>query len=523
MKSLIVIGSGPAGVSVSKALLERGRKVTMLDVGRTMEETLSQELAELRVKNELSEEDRDRLRGGVQADVTGVAEKKLFGSSYAARLGHQFPVEMKNAWFYLSFAKGGLSNLWGRLMMPLSDEDQQDWPLPKGALDKYYPRVLEYVPFAGRKDRLEKLLPLYTSDPGRHEFSGQAEKLDKFMHRHAEALEDEGFSFGQSRLAACFDGSWEKSDKCRRCGLCLYGCVYQDLYSAAWTVDELCRNESFTYINGHIVDFIEKNNDGLIVHTEKEDDRAHATFNADKVFLATGSVASTRIVLKSKKMYNKPVHLQYSDFYIMPTFTLFSQRNVVEEALDTCCQYFVQISDRAVDSRMVNLQVYTYTDYYYKAFKKAAGPLFPFLEKPIRWVLDRFVIVFCYLHADSSAHLQLSLKDNDVLEMVGVRNPASKKIVRRLKRKLWKSAGKTGLVPFPFYGGEQKIGHSVHFGASLPMSKTSNGLQTDIYGAVDGLNGLHVVDAAAFPAIPATSPTFVIMANAYRVGAEVEL
>lgn len=523
MKTIIVVGSGPAGVSVSKALLERGLKVTMLDVGRTMEEKLRQEVAELRQKPNLSDVDRERIRGDVQADITGVDEKKVFGSSYAARLGDQFPINIKNAWLYLSFAKGGLSNLWGRLMMPLSLEDQQDWPLPKEALDEYYPRVLEYVPLAGRLDRLQKLLPLYTTKLGHHEFSGQAEKLDKFMERHADELEGQGFSFGQSRLAACFDGSWEHSDQCRRCGLCLYGCVYQDLYSAARTVDELRRNVNFTYLAGHLVDYVEQTQDRLVIHAVTDDTGSLVELDADKVFLAAGSVASTRIVMKSKRIYNKNVHLQYSDFYLIPAFTLFSQRNVVDEALDTCCQYFIQVKDAAVDSRMINLQVYTYTDYYYAAFKKATGVFFPILKNPISWFLDRFVVVFCYLHSDCSAHLQLTLRDNDLLEIVGVRNSESSKIVKRLKRKLWRSTRKTGLFPFPFYSGEQKIGHSVHLGASLPMSSTAEGLKTDMFGAVDGLDGLHVVDAAAFPAIPATSPTFVIMANAFRIGAEVKI
>jgi hypothetical protein len=55
------------------------------------------------------------------------------------------------------------------------------------------------------------------------------------------------------------------------------------------------------------------------------------------------------------------------------------------------------------------------------------------------------------------------------------------------------------------------------------MSEEASGLQTDRFGRVQGLEGLHVVDAAAFPSIPATSPTFVIMANAYRIGMEVEI
>jgi choline dehydrogenase-like flavoprotein len=432
-------------------------------------------------------------------------------------------VEKQNAWFYQSFAKGGLSNLWGRNMMPLCREDMRDWPMPESALDQYYPRVLEYVPLAGRNDRLEKLLPLHTLNPGPMALSGQADRLDKYMHRHADDLEGQGFSFGQSRLAACFDGAWEQSDKCRQCGLCLYGCIYNDLYTSAWTLDELCRNENFTYLSGYVVDFIERGQDDLTIHAVKDEDGSPSTFSADKVFLAAGSVASTRIILKSKKMYNLPVSFKVSDYYILPSFTLFSKSNVVEEALNTCCQYYIQLKDKAVDSRLITMQVYTYNDYYYQAFKKAAGVFFPLIQWFIRWFLDRFVVVLCYLHSDNSAHMKFCLKDDDLLEVVGVHNPESQKIVRRLKRKLWSSAGKTGLVPLPFLGGEQKIGLSVHFGASLPMGEVAQGLQTDIFGGVDGLSGLHVVDAAAFPAIPATSPTFVIMANAYRIGAEVKI
>ena len=521
MKTLVVVGSGPAGVSVSMALLKRGLRVTMLDVGRTMEKGLDDEISRFRAKRSLSKEDIDRLKEGVEVDMSGVEEKKLFGSSYANKPNDHFRVEKLNSSFYLSFAKGGLSNLWGRLMMPLCKEDMKDWPLPQGVMDRYYSHVLEYVPLAGRKDRLEQLLPLHTENPGPQKFSEQAVKLDKHLHCHAEDLEKQGFFFGQSRLAACFDGSLARSDKCTQCGLCLYGCVYDDLYTSSWTVDELCNNKNFTYLSGYVVDYIEKGSDGLTIHAKKDENGTASTFRADKVFLAAGSMASTRIVLKSKKMYNVPVDLKVSDFYILPSFTLFSKRNVVEEELNTCCQYFLQIKDRKIDSRLINLQVYTYNDYYYKAFKKAAGFLFPILQWPIRWLLNRFVVIFCYLHSENSAHLQLCLQDDDLLKVVGLRNHESRKIMRRLKRKLWKFSGKTGLIPLPFFSGEQEIGYSVHFGASLPISDIAKGLHTDIFGNVDGLDGLHVVDSAIFPSMPATSPTFVIMANAYRIGTEV--
>lgn len=177
MKTLFVIGSGPAGVSVSMALLKRGFNVTMLDVGRTMEKEIVEDISRLRAKSVLSKEDINHLKGGVEVDVSGVDEKKVLGSSYANKPSDHFRVGKVNSRFYLSFAKGGLSNLWGRLMMPLCQEDAQDWPLPEGAMEQYYSRVLEYVPLAGRKDRLDRLLPLYTSNPGPQQFSEQAKNL----------------------------------------------------------------------------------------------------------------------------------------------------------------------------------------------------------------------------------------------------------------------------------------------------------------------------------------------------------
>lgn len=185
--------------------------------------------------------------------------------------------------------------------MPLSQDDMQDWPLPRGIMEQYNRRVIEYDPLAGRKDRLERLLPLYTLNPWPQEFSEQARILNKHMHRIIENLEKHGFFFGQSSFGACFDGSLERSNKCTRCGLCLYGCMYDDLNPSAWTVDELCKNKSFRFLSDCVVNFIEKCLNSLTIYAKKENGNLAANFKADKVFFAAGSIARTRIVLQSRK------------------------------------------------------------------------------------------------------------------------------------------------------------------------------------------------------------------------------
>ena len=101
MKTLIVIGSGPAGVSVSKALLERGFKVTMLDVGREIDKALEKKVSKFRTKEVLSKADFEILSEDLDVNLSGVEEKKLFGSSYANRLSSYFSVQKNNTLIYL--------------------------------------------------------------------------------------------------------------------------------------------------------------------------------------------------------------------------------------------------------------------------------------------------------------------------------------------------------------------------------------------------------------------------------------
>ena len=75
---------------------------------------------------------------------------------------------------------------------------------------------------------------------------------------------------------------------------------------------------------------------------------------------------------------------------------------------------------------------------------------------------------------------------------------------------------KTYLFPFKFII-PSKLGHSQHFGGSLPMSKIKSHNRTDFMGRPFNMKNVHVVDSTILPSIPATPTTFVCMANAVRI------
>jgi len=75
----------------------------------------------------------------------------------------------------------------------------------------------------------------------------------------------------------------------------------------------------------------------------------------------------------------------------------------------------------------------------------------------------------------------------------------------------------------PFFLKIPKVGSGVHYGGTIPMSKTPTQFESDIFGKPYGLLNIHAVDSTIFPSIPATPITFPIMANAYRIATEVDL
>ena len=61
---------------------------------------------------------------------------------------------------------------------------------------------------------------------------------------------------------------------------------------------------------------------------------------------------------------------------------------------------------------------------------------------------------------------------------------------------------------------------SYHFGASFPHDRARTATTTDRTGRLAAWDHIHLVDASVFPAVPATTFTLTIMANAHRIASE---
>jgi len=138
---ILVIGSGPGGVACASALLDGGEKVTMIDAGLQLEPARRRQVANLGSRSSISWEQASVgfLRDGVEVTPDGIPVKLAYGSDFPYRDPVEHPMTLDGAFGKASFARGGLSNVWGAGVLPYRTEDMSDWSLSRGARDDALP------------------------------------------------------------------------------------------------------------------------------------------------------------------------------------------------------------------------------------------------------------------------------------------------------------------------------------------------------------------------------------------------
>jgi hypothetical protein len=522
-----VIGSGPSGVACVKALLDQGRQVAMLDAGVTLEPErfgLIEKLKSSRPE-QWSSSDLAAYQAGMNPDVGGVPLKLVYGSDFAYREADEhLGLRYDNVGVRPSFAKGGLSNVWGAAMMPFLDRDLEDWPFKLSALAPHYAAVSRLTGLAACHDALEESFSLYTSQPTDLHPSRQCQQMLDTMARHRGALARRGVRFGRSRLAV--RGNLPPAEGgCVYCRLCMYGCPYGFIYTSADTVAQLQTVRGFSYQPDAVVTSVRESAQGVQISGYQKRTRQAQVWQGSRAFLAAGPIATTRIMLHSLGAYDQPVHLLDSQYFLLPLVLLRRVRGATREWLHALCQVFLEIADPAGQDTTAHIQIYSNNDLISQAVANAFGPLRAPLGFLVRDFQERLLVAQGFIHSRHSSRIATCLRKDSAsgqerLELRSVLNPTASARVRKLVNFLCLQSRRIGAMPLPLMLKFAEPGRSFHCGGSFPMSANPHGFQTDLLGRLPGWKRVHAVDSTIFPSIPATTITFSAMANAHRIGWE---
>lgn len=507
MGEFCVIGSGPAGVSAAVALTRRNLKVTMLDAGHTLEKSREQVVARLAASTPQgwSEADVRYVKEGIEPVSGGMPLKRSYGSDFPFRTdGSQLKFEYRNTGIHPGFARGGLSNVWGAGMLPFHPGDTTAWPFDLSELEEGYRGVLSFVPCSGASDDLEQLFPVYAPRLNSLPAGNQGKALLGDAARSQAALRADGIVVGNSRLAV-------HGAECRRCGMCLYGCPYELIYNAAFTLRQLRRLPNFRYEPGFVVERLREKDGSVLVEGHDLATLAPRRFEADRLLLGAGVVPSTAILLNSLADLDVRIRIQDSFYFLLPLLRFQSVPDPAREELHTLAQAFIVMRDPTISKPFVHFSIYGYNDLMAPSLRAVLG-----VFGRIPALVSRSMVAGGYLHSDLSPSLWMTLTPGRVLiegedstRAIATAKKAAAKLLRQMTR--LRTMPVTGAMRFP------PPGRGFHSGGSFPISKQQVRHTSDIEGRPYGFERVHLVDASCLPSIPATPITLPVMANAWRI------
>jgi choline dehydrogenase-like flavoprotein len=524
--SAIIIGSGPAAAATAMALQQRHDwKITVLDIGQDLEP------ANRAAVDRLGAQPAERWTAGDLTLVTvqpepsgapGLPDKRSYGSDYPFRDAGQLSpmaVEEGVADALVSPAYGGFSAVWGAQVLPFPRETFDAWPLSHADMVPYYRAVLSRIPFAAAEDDLAEMLPLHASPQPPLPPSPRAADVLRRYRLHRDALHRRGLILGMGRVAV-------QSSDCTLRGLCMTGCPYSLIYSAAHTFDELRAKDRIQYHSGLLaVELSETPSRATVVAREIATGQRQS-FDADRVFVACGAVGTTRLVLDSLRCYGRDVILQQSAQFIVPFVSRRSSGDPRRQPSHALGQLsaVLKLPDAGVDP--VHLQLYTYNPAFLDAIPRV---LQRDLAGPLRSAaLARLSVGLGYLPSSVSPRLRIRLGEptspSRRAPLVVSRDPSSSDVgplLRSLGRRLIEVAPRLDLWPVLPRVQLSAPGKSYHWGGTLPHSATTSApVRTDRLGRLPAWRRIHVVDGAVMPSIASTSFTLTLMANAYRIAEE---
>ena len=525
---VLIVGAGPAAAGAALALSKTSDiKVQVLDVGGRLED--DNEIARLRMSHsEPQAWEKADLRTISQTAIASkhhrLPEKRIFGSDFPFRdfgqlEGVSGDGELNS--HVISGAYGGFSNTWGAQTMVFSEATFNDWPFSRRELEPDYRAILSAIPYSAEVDDLAEYFPLWGAADALPPLSEGPDRILRNYERNRVQVRRQGVLAGKARLAL-------QGAACVSCGLCMTGCPYSLVYSASHTLDELVKSGRIEYVSGYVALKLGENEAQPFVEARSLSSGRVETFTADKVLVACGALGTTRLVAHSLGDWSRRIHMRESAQFVVPFLSPHGIQQLTQEGTFTLNQFNLILPFDETGHDVVQIHGYPYNEAMDEAIPSFLQP--ETLHGVKSAVLKRTTVGLGYLPSWWSPGFDLLLTPPQAegelasmkLTTSAVGQERTKPMLRAVIKRLVMAAPYLGAMPVVPQIALSAPTKSYHFGGSFPHARApEDGLESDVLGRVRPWQSIHLVDAAVFPTVPATTFTLSIMANAHRIARSV--
>ncbi len=504
---VIIVGSGPSGVSAAWPLLQAGIPVLMIDASAA-----TRLPAPPRGDITAFRDDPNRWAAQFGTDLGGlvavgdVSPKLATPLGRAATAGYAETVGLAVQDFMAagSLGAGGLSNIWGAAATVYDEDDLRGFPFARSELLPSYEFVMRRIGMSGVGEQSR------TSKP-------QGPRLTQPMQRILEAVRKQAPPADLELAPATNAVLMEDRDgraACINCGLCLWGCHRGSIYVSSQEIPALRGFPNFTYVpDARARRLLPAAGQPAI---EVEAQGARRTMTGQRILLACGAIATTGLVLHSMGATARPVRLLTNPVaamaFVVPSL-LGAPLPAESFALGQLAWRIALADGHRAEGLLYGADALPLT---------AIAERLP-LSRPVALRLCRalapaLVLATCYLPGSFSANTMQLVGEGEhaQLRIEGTRPAATNRALRAAGRKLGRMLGRLGAYPLPGSLALSPAGADGHYAGTLPMGGAGP-MSTDVSGELRWLPGVHVVDSAALSQLPAKHCTLTTMANADRI------
>jgi ferredoxin len=490
-----VIGSGLSAFAAVNVLEKNNIKPTVYDVGVDCKLNLKKIKKE--ILNLLNNSKKDRFTNFLKytkAKKSEFPRKNFFGSSHIHNKECYNGLVKKPA---SSNAFGGFSNVWSASALIPDPEDMVNWPEGTKNFDK---KTLDYfkdIPYVANDDNL----------------SLKFKHLKKNFTKKVSNFESVKFNFDEinsKNLLSGYPRTLTSENNCIECGLCMTGCLFNVVFNSKDEFEKLIKKNKINYHNNHEVVKIFNDKKGISIIFKNG--KIHKNF--DKIFLATGSINSIKI-LKNSINFKKKLFLKYASGILIPFFS-FKSVEFNWPNTDTFSKLFIEIKNKDLQ-KWTHCQLSQANEFVLNliGYKR----LYKFFSLIYDFFLRRFFVLTCVIHSNYNNKLSIENDSkNKNLKFKLLKNKNTIYFYKSIFKTISTQFRKIGIYTSKLFVNFNIKQDIYYTGSTFPMKgKVYKENQTNIYGELKQIKNLHIIDSSIFPSIPATTFGLLIMLNATRI------
>ena len=513
---VIIVGSGPAGVSAALAL--RDRNILILDVGfraPKLPYELKQNLYDLKKSSDdlspvLLGERFESLHNIVSTFLSPKLKSPFlrFVTQDCRRLS---PISSADFEGLSSFAEGGFSNAWGSGVYRFNDRELKDFPIKAIDLNPFYDRLTSEIGISGCDDDLTQffgstqgLLPPIKLDR-------LSSELLKRYSKRKDLISQKGIYIGKPRLAVLTTALGERQ------AYDYYGLEFfrpndPAIYNSSYSLKKLEELPNITYLSGFLVQTYEESSEGVKVLAKNIKTNMLEEFFARKLVLAAGTISTSKIVLSSNNDYSTRLSLLDNAIsftpFLAPRFIGASQEKSFFSGAQLNVVHCKDEVDMPIQGSFYGPMGILRTDLLIDLPLSIRGNL-----TAVKYLPPALGVLQLFYPDVPNANNYLKINSNEEVEI-----RYQKKALGRIEKHFISTFRRLAFFSLPSLCKYPAPGNSYHYAGSLPMkAQPQNRYETSVKGLLFGTRHVYVVDAASFPSLPSKNHTFTIMANSMRI------